>query len=235
MANPATAIIQLPSAVTNGISTAHTYGAAGAMTINGSLATAGVASLVVAQRVSAISDNAGDTTQSITITGTDRYGNRQGEVLALNGTTRVYSAKDYLTVTALSISAATAGNITVGTNTYGSTEWIFANMMITPVQITYNGQILSGTATYTIEYTLDDPNAPANAAGTALGYTAYPLADTIEFGSAVPPVAWPDATINAKSDNQIATLNAVIFAYRLTVTAGTGKVKLQGIQAGVRN
>lgn len=235
MANPATAIIQLPAGVANGISVAATYGAAGAMTIGGSLATAGVADLVVPQRVVAVSDDAGDTSQIITITGTDRYGNLQVDSLTLDGTTPVASTKDFLTVTGLAISAATTGNITVGTGEVGSTEWIFVSTMITPSQITYNGQILSGSATYTVEYTQDDPNAPSNSAGTALGYTTYPLADTIEFGSAVPPKVWADTNMTGKSDDAIATLNAVIFAYRLTVTTGTGAVKLQGIQAGVHN
>ncbi len=227
--------LQLPTAVSNGISTAHTYTGAGAMGINGSLASGGVADLVTAQRVGFISANAGDTTQTVAIVGTDREGNVIGETVALNGTTAVYSKQDFLTVTSETISAATAGNITSGTVGVGSTPWQLADIMITPFSLALWCTLLSGAATFSIEYSPDDPNAPATAAGTAKGYEVYPTADTISFGSQVPPSAWTDGTIAAKTANASTSISFPVFAWRLTITSGTGKVLAQAIQAGVRN
>lgn len=88
-------------------------GAANA-TINGASATSGVATFDYARIVTAVSSNAGDTTQSITVTGTDYYGQAQTELIALNGTTTVSGLKAFKTITQVAVSAALAGNLSVG-------------------------------------------------------------------------------------------------------------------------
>jgi len=82
--------------------------------INGALAAAGVATFDVARNVVAVSANAGDTTQTLTITGTDDYGETIVATLALNGTTPVVGLKAFKTITRVAASAALAGNLTVG-------------------------------------------------------------------------------------------------------------------------
>jgi hypothetical protein len=82
--------------------------------INGASATGGVATLDVCRALSMISTNAGDTTQTVTVTGTDFYGQRQTETRTLNGTTIVNFLKSFKTVTRVAVSATTAGNLTVG-------------------------------------------------------------------------------------------------------------------------
>lgn len=230
MANPQTATLSLIAAVSNGIALSQTPTGAGLLTLAGSLVTAGVATFDVARRVVAVSANAGDTTQTITITGTDRYGNPQSEVITLNGTTPVYTNRDFLTVTGETISAATAGAITSGTNGVGSTSWIVLNPHITPMQVSEAVHIISGSVTFQTDHTYDDPQL----VNTTTGYTVYPGTDSIEWGSNVPPVAWPDQLIQGKTTDTENTLNAVIYAIRLTITAGTGKAILQVIQAGIR-
>lgn len=91
---------------------AQAVAAAGYATINGALA--GVND--VPRGIRAASASASDTTQTITIRGTDLYGNALTETLTLTGTTAVNGKKAFKTVSSVYVSAATAGNITVGTN-----------------------------------------------------------------------------------------------------------------------
>lgn len=88
-------------------------GAANA-TINGASASGGVATFDVARAVNVDSSNAGDTTQTVTVTGTDYWGQAQTETIALNGTTAVAGKKAFKTITNVAVSAALAGNLTVG-------------------------------------------------------------------------------------------------------------------------
>jgi hypothetical protein len=83
--------------------------------INGALASGGTATLDVPRALQMVSANAGDTTQTVTIYGTDFYGQAQTEARSLNGTSVVNLTKAFKTVTRVAVSATTAGNITVGT------------------------------------------------------------------------------------------------------------------------
>ena len=97
------------------VAAAQAVAGAGNLTINGGQATAGVATFATARAVSIVSSNAGDTTQTATVTGTDFYGLPQTETITFNGTTTVNGKKAFRTVTAVRISAALAGNASVGT------------------------------------------------------------------------------------------------------------------------
>lgn len=98
------------------ISAVQAIAGAGNALINGTLATAGVATLPdqCGRCLSMISTNAGDTTQTVTVTGTDFLGNAQTERRTLNGTTIVNLTKAFKTVTQVAISAALTGNFSMG-------------------------------------------------------------------------------------------------------------------------
>ena len=99
---------------------AQAIAAAGNATINGASATAGVATFDYARAFTVVSSSAGDTSQTVTITGTDYYGQAQTQRLTLNGTTTVTSTKTFKTITQVAVSAALAGNLSVGNaNVYG--------------------------------------------------------------------------------------------------------------------
>lgn len=99
---------------------AQAVAGAGNATINGASASGGVATLDVARAVNVDSSNAGDTTQTVTVTGTDYWGQAQTETIALNGTTAVAGLKAFKTITQVAVSAALAGNLTVGsTDVFG--------------------------------------------------------------------------------------------------------------------
>lgn len=72
--------------------------------------------LDVPRCVTAVSANAGDTTQTITITGYDAFGQLMTSRVTLNGTTTVVSTKAFKSVISMAISAATAGNVSAGFN-----------------------------------------------------------------------------------------------------------------------
>jgi hypothetical protein len=99
---------------------AQAIAAAGNATINGASATASVATFDYARAFTVVSSNAGDTSQTVTITGTDYYGQAQTQRVTLNGTTTVTSTKTFKTITQVAVSAALAGNLSVGNaNVYG--------------------------------------------------------------------------------------------------------------------
>jgi hypothetical protein len=98
-----------------GVCLAQAVASAKNLTLNGALVTSSIAYLPDVQRtLQFVSANAGDTTQTVTITGFDKFNAKVTETVTLNGTTIVTSKKALATVTNLAISAATAGNISVG-------------------------------------------------------------------------------------------------------------------------
>ena len=99
----------------DGIAAAQAVAGAGNLSLNGALASGGVAVLDYPRTIEIDSSNAGDTTQTATVTGTDEYGEALVEVIAFNGTTAVAGQKAFKTVTQIAISAALAGNGNAGT------------------------------------------------------------------------------------------------------------------------
>ena len=140
---------------------------------------------------------------------------------------RSYSARDYLTVTAVSSGAATAGAITIGTNGVGSSVWVIDNFLAHFWALAGGISGPAGT-TYTLEHTYDDPND----FGATL--TVAPAQWSMNAPSFVPPHVWSySAIVAATLDNQFNYANWPIFAHRVTINSGTGQVVMQSIQAGI--
>lgn len=97
------------------ISAAQAVVGAGNLTINGTLATSGLATLDVPRSVLVVSSSGTDTTQTATFTGTDAYGVATVETVTLNGTNNAQSLKAFLTVSKVAMSASTVGNVSAGT------------------------------------------------------------------------------------------------------------------------
>lgn len=106
--------------VATAVCAAQAVAGAGNATINGTLATASVATFDVARNVSIVTSNAANTTQTVTVTGTDYYGRTQTALLTCNGTTTVNGTKTFKTITQVAVSAALTGNLSVGSgDTFG--------------------------------------------------------------------------------------------------------------------
>lgn len=103
--------------VTTAAAAAQAVLAAGNLTLNGTLAAAGLVTFLTARNIQAVSTGAGDTTQTITLTGTGIWGGPMVETVALNGVTVVKGKKAFKTISKIAVSAALAGNISVGNST----------------------------------------------------------------------------------------------------------------------
>lgn len=108
------------AAAANAVCASQSVGAAGALTVNGASASGGVATFDYARTVNIDTSSANNTTQVITVTGTDYWGQAQTEAITCNGTSTVNGDKAFKTISAVSSNAALTGTITVGNNdTFG--------------------------------------------------------------------------------------------------------------------
>lgn len=215
----------LAAADADGICASQSPGAAGAMTINGALASGGVATMDVARRV-LITSAADDSDITFRVTGTNSDGNPIRETITGANASTVATTSDFKTVTEVYVSAATSGNVTVGTNGVASSRWVVVNTQVNPTNMSV-AAIVSGTVNYTVEYTYDNPNDNANAMGSqALGN--YPTV----------PDVFSHATLVNDTASGDGFFDNPIYAWRLKVNSGaTGSdsVSATGVQAGVRS
>jgi len=129
---------------------------AGNMTINGALATGGVATLDTPRRV-LFTPAGNESSNTFTVTGTNWSGVPITESIAGTNATAFYTVLDYATVTRITIASGAAGAITVGTNGVASSPWVILDEWALPqVAIQCNA---TGTVNYTLQQTLDNANS----------------------------------------------------------------------------
>lgn len=191
----------------DGVAQSQTPGAAGNLTLNGALVSSGVGILDIARRVlvTTVSNESGKT---LTITGTNRYGDSISEVMTGPNATTGYTELDFKTVTQVAVSAAFTGAVTVGTNAIASSEWFPLNRYLAPANTVFEIDI-TGSFTAACEFTLEDTatsNGPFTVYTNTLGSVT---ADAV--GNFVMPVS----------------------AIRLTSSAIGGSAEFRVIQAGV--
>lgn len=157
-----------------------------------------------------------DSLVTTTITGGDYAGIPISETLTLSNGSTVYSVLDYLTLTSITTSAAIATTIQVGTNGIASSPWVtfdpYSATAPTAIQAT-----VSGTVSYTIQQTLDDPNSTSNAVAR----------------SSVTWVSHPDSAVVAATTTQQANYAYAPAYARILLNSNTnpGYVKATFIQA----
>lgn len=144
----------LTTADADGIAQSQTPTAAAGVTLNGALVTGGIAYLAQARRV-LFTFAADETGHTFTVTGTNWEGVPISETVAGTTAGTVYTDQDYLTVTAIAISANATGALTVGTNGIASTPPVVFDVYArsTPgFQCT-----VTGTVNYTVQQTIVSP------------------------------------------------------------------------------
>jgi len=137
----------------DGVCKAQSAAGAGSLTINGALATGGVATLATPRHVSvyAAGDNSGVT---FTVTGTDRMGDALTESITGPNATTVKGEKNFATVTTVAVDAATTGNVEVGSADEFETQWVPVDVYQSPPS--YSVYRSSGASmTHNVQYTLD--------------------------------------------------------------------------------
>lgn len=199
------------AASANGISLSQTPGAAGNLTITGSLASGGVASLTSQRRV-LFTFAGNEAARTFVVYGTKQGGATIQETVAGTAPGTVATNLDFLTVTRISVDAATAGALTVGTNGVGSTDWQSVNAMVTPPNIGVQF-VVTGTANFTLQGTNMDPNN---------------LPSGVSY-----PATFDHPTLAALTANAQGTWNDAISFFRVTINSGTGSVQTTYVQSGL--
>src|SRR5215813_7531014 len=200
------------AAAANNICASQSPGA-GAILINGTLASGGVATLDMARRV-LISPGGADSGITFTVIGTNRTGSVISEtVQGVNNPSTVTTTQDFKTVTSITHTVGT-----VSATTAASSEWVVLDTASDPMN-TGIAVYVTGTANYTVEYTYDDINNPYSA--------TFPTVFNIGSGSLT--------SKTATADSQANPFNFPIFAVRLTLNSYTAgaTVKMSVIQAGI--
>lgn len=208
--NTKTITYQLVAAVANGIAQNQSGTAGTKLTLNGSLVTAGVATLDSggASRRVLLTPAADESTNSFTIVGTDRNGIKQTEVLAgVANPTTAFTTKDFKTVTSITPTSNTAGNVAFGTNGVGSSTPYIVDWVPNGNLINAN-LIITGTANATVQEALDD------------------LAPAWDV-NANQPNWFNDTNLASKAATTNAILAGPFTMIRLLINSGTGKATLQ--------
>ena len=92
-----------------------------------------------------------------------------------------------------------------------ASAWLPVDYKQDPMNLSVGCVVVSGTATYSVEYTFDDV-----------------------FDPAVTPVAFALSTINAATTSKDGVINQPVRAIRLNVTAGTSPVVSMTMIQGLR-
>jgi len=217
----------LSAASANSIATSQSGTIGTALTLNGSAVTAGVATIDTASATNSaigrrvlITTTSADATNGVVwvVVGTNASGATITD--SFNGVNAgtVNSNLDFVTVTSITPTAGSSGTTATqaGTSANGSSSWLSLNWRgFSPMNIGIAVELVSGTATYSIEYTYDDPNLLQ--AGTA-----FPL----PFTSLV------TAALVAASSTKDGNLLSPAVAIRLTISAGTGVLRCRIVEAG---
>lgn len=197
-------VYSLTATDADGIATSQTPAGAGNLTLDGTLAVSGIVTFTTAQHVT-ITCAGSDAARTFTVTGTDYLGNALTEAIAGSAGSVTVGAKNFKTVTSITVDAGTAGAVTAGVNGTAETPWIPLDPYKNPFNYSYHADI--GTATFTIEGTLDRPED-----------TASPATITVQASGSADVAAASTVPVNA---------------VRLKITAFTsGNITFKVLQAG---
>jgi hypothetical protein len=148
---------------------------------------------------------------SFTVYGTNEDGQSITEVLPTNGG-NLLTAQNFATVTQVTIAAAAAGALSIGTTSQAESRWVnFDHWALGTIS---KQCVVNGAATYTVQITNDDPMSPTN------------------------PVAPDQVTWTNDPDATFVGATASLFGYwaytplwaRVLLTAGTGSVTATFVQ-----
>lgn len=204
----------LAAASATNIRTAASIAGAGAVTLNGTLVSGGVATLDNQRRI-LFTSSGNDSGITFTVSGTNANGDLISETLTGGNVAAVYTVLDYKTVTSVTASGASAGTVSIGTNGIGGSTWVRLDAWALPatsVQLT-----VSGTVNYTLQQTLDDPNSSTNPVTPAN----------------VTWVSSADANVVAATTTKQTNYAFTPQYARILINSGTGTVTGTFLQSGV--
>ena len=199
-----------PAASGTSVAANQLLNASGAITIDGTLASGGVATLTVPAYLTVFSDASAAVT--FAVTGTRPGGGTQVESIAISASGTVTGSLSFATVTSIVADAPTSATISVGNAIPGYTDWIPLDIY-TPNQVTTISGKTSGTVNYSVEYTNEDP-----------------FDRTIQ--QLVAP--HPNASLTAASGDETQFTTTLMRAVRLKINSGNGSVRFTVVQQSTK-
>ena len=189
-------------------------------TLDGALVTSGVATMDAPRHVY-ISASGNESSNTITITGTDRFGNAISEAVTGPNATSNNSTKNFNTVTAVAVDASAAGNVLIGSAASAESKWYILDYHRDPFNIGIGVDLSSGlTTTFTVQHTLST---------NFFNYTGTTIDETTDHA------AFNHAELAGDTANESGAITSPVTAIRLMVSAhGSGSVNMRFIQAGIR-
>lgn len=122
------------------------------LTLNGTLVTAGVATLDVPRQI-AITSAADDSARTFVIRGAGPKGNEQIEAITGAAIGAAQTVQAFSTVTSIQVDDNTAGAVEAGTTTIVSTNWFPLDYLRDDIAITLNLLLNGATANVTVNFT----------------------------------------------------------------------------------
>ena len=217
---PVVVTMSLPAGNASTIAQAQSS-TSGFLQLNGTLGTAAGGVLGTYQQRVTVTSGGNDSGIYFHLIGLNQAGFTVSEFLTGASTTVAQSNLDYRSIISIQPSASsvaqtlatTASTVSAGTNGVGSSLWNIVNWHDTPVNVSYGCVLQAGAATFSIQYTYDDPN-------------------NLPFG-----VPYPQPFNHPTIVNATATIdgssNEPFTGWRLLMSAGTGTVRAIGTQAGI--
>ena len=216
----------LPVVVTYNVGTGNAtsiVNAAAATSSPLTLATTFMPNFPLQQRV-LVTSTGNDSSLFFRIVGLNQAGFTVSEFLPGTNATFAQSNLDYAKIVSIQgsssstalVPSATANTVSAGVSTtggVGSSMWNIVNWHAMPSNISYGCILQSNNATFSIQYTYDDPNN-------------LPPGVTVPTAFNHPIITNATASIDGFSNDPIT-------AWRLTVSAGTGIIRAIGIQTGI--
>lgn len=212
------------AATANSVAASQTPSGAGNLTLTATTVTFGTGS---AQKVTATSTS-NISNRTLTITGTDIYGNALVEAITGPNNSTVTTNNAFLTVTNVAISGAAAGALTVGNSAYAEGKMFACDDNSNPFSIGFGTAFTSGTPTWTVQHTFDNVLPSATGPRTTGPFsTAYNYQSSSNVWYNHPIVSsWASSSGNIDGNYAFP-----VSAIRLTLSAA-GTVKIQLWQSG---
>lgn len=202
----------LTAADAAGVCASQTPGGAGNLTINGTFASGGVATLNT-QRLVGITSAGNASGVTFTVVGTNWEGIAVTETITGPNISTVSTTIDFLTVTQVSVSGAPGVAVTVGTTAIGSTQWVTLDQHVNPVSTGLFIEV-TGTINVTVQYT---------------GSNIIPLS-ALTAGN----VVWTNhPNLTSKTAATDSNTGFPAAAVRMMVNSGTGSAKFIVRQGGL--
>jgi len=211
MGLPTTFTKSLTAAAATAVAASQSPGS-GAILINGTLASGGVATLDTARRV-IITSGGNDLGITFTVSGTNGAGNPISQTITGTNGGAAQTDLDFKTVTGITHTGSVASTLTSGTNGVGSSHWYLLDAFESPINFSFSVELVSGAANFTVQHTYMDPNN---------------LPSGVAF-----PLPLNNSVVNAATATAEGVYALPIVGVRLLINSGTGVLRFSGIQSGV--